>query len=151
MYPIKYKYSRPVNLFSRAPITIFDDFLDLFDSDNYSTSFSSSKCPIHDIIENDKEYSIEMLLAGIKKEDISMNVENDTLIIKAERKEQKDVKDQKYSRKELFTGKYERSFLLPNSVDKENINASLVDGILKVVIPKLETDSKQIKKKIEIK
>jgi HSP20 family protein len=107
-----------------------------------------TKTPIHDIIETDNEFQVEALLAGVKKEDISIDVDKNMLIIKAERKEIKDIQ---YNRKETYFGKYERSFKLPDNVDKENISASLVDGILKITIPKIEIDTKLSRKSIEIK
>jgi len=122
--------------------SLFEDFF------NFPTTDSLMKTPIHDIIENDKEFQVELLLAGVKKEDISIDVEKDMLIIKAERKEVKDIQ---YNRKETYFGKYERSFKLPDNVDIKNIDASLNDGILKLIIPKIEVDAKALKKAIEIK
>ena len=120
---------------------IFDDFhINPFDDDTI-------KCPIHDVIENDKEYVIEAMLAGVKKEDVLIDVNQRRLSIEAVRKE---VKDLKYNRKESFTGKYKRSFILPDDTDADNITANMEDGILIVTIPKLE-ESKITKKKIEIK
>lgn len=121
--------------------SIFDDLFE------FPTTNSLVKTPVHDVIENEKEFQIEMLLAGLKKEDIHIDVEKDVLTIKAERKE---VKDLKYNRKETYFGKYERSFILPDNADRDNIGASLVDGILKVVVPKLDGDVKLSKKAIEI-
>jgi HSP20 family protein len=132
------RYSTPS---TRLFESIFDD---LFETPSVNAMV---KTPIHDVIENEKEFQVEMLLAGLKKEDINIDIEKDVLTIKAERKE---VKDLKYNRKETYFGKYERSFVLPDDVDKENINASLVDGVLKLVIPKLEGDVKLSKKAIEI-
>lgn len=121
--------------------SLFEDLFEL------SAVDSEVKTPVHDVIENDKEFQIEMLLAGVKKEDISIDIEKDILTIKAERKEIDDIK---YNRKQTYFGKYERSFNLPDNIDKENIDASLVDGILKLIIPKLET--KELSKiAIEIK
>lgn len=122
--------------------SLFEDLFDLPAVD------SGVKTPVHDVIETDKEFQVELLLAGVKKEDISVDVERDVLTIKAERKEIKDIQ---YNRKQTYFGKYERSFKLPDNVDKENIDASLVDGILKVVIPKLSVDTKLSKIAIEIK
>ena len=122
--------------------TIFDDLFE------FPTANSLVKIPIHDVIENDKEFQVEILLAGLKKEDISIDVDKDVLTIKAERKE---VKDLKYNRKETYFGKYERTFVLPDNVNRENIDASLVDGVLKIVVPKLKVDTKLSKKTIEIK
>ena len=109
---------------------------------------SSIQCPVHDVIENDKEYIIEVMLAGIKKEDITVKVDKDVLKIKAIRNE---VKDLKYNRKESFTGTYKRLFTLPELADVENIGASLEDGVLKVIVPKLEKEPAPTTKVIEIK
>ncbi len=139
------KYNAPsIRFFNPS----FNELLDeLFDFPT-TVSDSNTKTPVHDVIENDKEYQINLLLAGVKKEDVSVDVEKEMLIIKAERKEEKDLK---YNRKETYFGKYERSFVLPDNVDKDNIDASLSDGILKVVVPKLADNVKLSKKAIEIK
>jgi HSP20 family protein len=87
------KYSAPeIRLFN----SIFDDLFE------FPMVNSMVKTPVHDVIENDKEYQVELLLAGVKKEDISIDIEKDVLTIKAERKENKDLK---YNRKETFFGK----------------------------------------------
>ena len=127
-------------------IKLFDEiFGDLFE--NSVINSTGVKTPIHDVIETDKEYIVEMLMAGLKKKDIDIGIEKDMLTIKAERKEINDIH---YNRKESYFGKYERVFNLPDGIDRENISALLVDGILKIVIPK--TKEKKIKKKvIEIK
>ena len=65
---------RPTLLFTN----IFDD---VFDVNPFKES--SIQCPVHDVIENDKEYIIEVMLAGIKKEDITVKVDKDVLKIKA--------------------------------------------------------------------
>jgi HSP20 family protein len=123
--------------------SIFDDMFDI-----NSFKYPTIQCPVHDVIENDKEFIIEMMLAGIKKEDISIKVDKDVLKIKAVRNE---VKDLKYNRKESFTGTYKRLFVLPELADVENISASLTDGVLTVKILKLEKEPEPIKKIIEIK
>ena len=109
--------------------------------------FPSIMHPVHDVIENEKEFVVEFALAGVKKEDITVNSENGVLTITAERKE---VKDLNYNHKESFTGKYLKSFTLPDDVNADNINASLVDGILSVSIPKIEKNTKLSKKQIAI-
>lgn len=118
----------------------------IFDGNPFGDT--SIQCPVHDVIENDKEFIIEAMLAGIKKEDISIKVDKDVLTIKAVRHE---VKDLKYNRKESFTGTYKRSFVLSELADTENIGASLEDGVLRVTVPKLEESPKSTKKVIEIK
>jgi HSP20 family protein len=148
MLPIKYK---------QPTISLFSDFFDddfipnifrgFFEFPFSTFNTSSIMNPPHDIIENEKEYIIELSLAGIKKEDISLNLDHNVLTIKAERKE---VNDQKYNRKQTFYGKYQKSFTLPESIDIENIQAAFENGILKLNIPKLEKEEK-FTKHIEIK
>jgi HSP20 family protein len=130
----------------RPSLLITNIFDDMFDMNPFKDS--SIQCPVHDVIENDKEFIIEAMLAGIKKEDISIKVDKDVLKIKAVRNE---VKDLKYNRKESFTGTYKRLFVLPELADVENIGATLVDGVLTVTIPKLDKAPESTKKVIEIK
>ena len=133
-------------MYSAPEIRLFTSILD--DLFEFPMTNSTVKTPVHDVIENDNEYQVHLLLAGVKKEDINVDIEKDVLTIKAERKEEKDAK---YNRKETFFGKYERSFVLPDDVDKEKIDASMVDGVLKLIVPKLVDKSKLSKKTIEIK
>ena len=134
-------------LTKRFPYDPFIRLLDDMINDASSTSITT-RTPKHNIIENDKEFQIELSLAGIKKEDISIDIDKDIMTIKAERKEIKDVK---YNRKQTYFGKYERMFVLPDDVDEENIDASFVDGILRVIVPKDINNTISSKKIIEIK
>jgi HSP20 family protein len=128
-------------------VKLFTDiFDDLFQFPEFDTTVTMN--PVYDIVENEKEFAVEMQLAGIKKEDITLDIDKDVLTIRAERKE---VKDLKYNRKQSFTGTYQRSFTLPEIADVDNINASLEDGILKIIVPKLEEVTKLSKRAIEIK
>ena len=83
---------------------------------------------------------------GIFIDDL-IDVNEDMLTIKAERKK---IEDQKYNRSQTYFGKYEKSFNLPENANKEGINASLSDGVLKIVIPKIEIEEKLKKITIEI-
>lgn len=132
-----------INLFTN----IFDDLFELNQFQTKDTfSAKESIVPVHDIIENDNEFIVDLMLAGVKKEDTSIDIDGDLLTITAERKE---IKDLKYNHKESFTGKYERSFKLPETVDKGNINALFTNGVLTVTIPKI-TKKLQKKKIVEI-
>lgn len=139
MLPISY------NNKTKPVISLFDD---IFNFNNFmSFDIPNILRPIHDVIENENEYIIDMQLAGIKKEDIKIDIDKDIVTIKAERKENKELN---YNRKQSFTGTYQKSFNLPDNVDIDKIDASLADGILSIKIPKLETQ-KITKKVIEIK
>ena len=124
------------------------DFMKIFDElFDESIDITSRKCPAHDVIENDDEFTIKMELAGVKKEDISIETEDDILTIETERKKDDTLK---YKRNEMYSGKYKRSFILPDNISVDEIKADLVDGILTVSIPKTVDESKK-KRQIEIK
>jgi len=130
------------------PYSIFDDLftdINFFRFPSIDTSTNNIR-PVYDIIENDNEFIAEISLAGIKKEDINIDVNDNILSIKAEKK----TVEVKYNHKESFSGIYQKSFTLPNNINKEDIASSFIDGILTITIPKtIEVKSKI--KKIEIK
>jgi HSP20 family protein len=101
-------------------------------------------------IEGKNAYHIEVDLPGVKKEDIHVNIEDNVLTISGERKVKNEVKEEDYYKVESSYGSFSRSFTLPEKVDVENIHANSEDGVLEVVIPKLEVVENKAKK-IEIK
>ena len=88
--------------------------------------------------EGEYAYHVDVDLPGVKKEDIKIDVKENVLIISGERNFKEEVKEEDYYRVETRFGKFSRSFTLPESVDIENIEASAENGVLEVVIPKLE-------------
>ncbi|MCK9470836.1 MAG: Hsp20/alpha crystallin family protein [Bacilli bacterium] len=95
-----------------------------------------------DLIENEKEYNLTVEIPGLEKEDIKIAYEDSYLKISAEKKQSVDKSDESknYVHKEIYYGSYSRSFYLEN-IDKENIKASLNNGILNVILPKKEQDN----------
>ena len=124
---------------------VFDDFMfpSMKDSD-----FGKMKC---DIYEKNGVYHLEMDIPGFDKKDVNIEIdENDYLTITAEKNSENNEEDndKNYIRKERSYGKYQRSFYL-GDVDKEKIDASFDNGILKITMPKKE-EIKSSKKTIEI-
>jgi HSP20 family protein len=101
--------------------------------------------PAADISETDKEYVIRAELPAVKKEDVHVTYEDGTLIIKGERKQEKDEKHQKFHRVESFYGSFERSFSLPENANVDTIRCESKDGVLAVHIPKSEKSKQQPK------
>ena len=123
---------------------VFDDFMFPTMKDS---NFGKMKC---DIYEKDGVYYLEMDIPGFDKKDVNIEVdENNYLTITAEKSSEDEDKDKNYIRQERSYGKYQRSFYL-GDVDKENIDASFENGILKVTMPKKE-EVKSSKQTIEIK
>lgn len=99
--------------------------------------------------ETEADYHIEVELPGVKKEDVDINVDGNVLTISGERNVREEVKDEDYHKVESHYGLFSRSFTLPEKVDTSNIEAAFVNGILEIMIPKLQIDTAS--KKIEIK
>ena len=104
--------------------------------------------PMVDTYEKDDAIIVNAELPGVKKDDISIDVKNNILTISGERKDEEDVNEDNFFRKERFYGKFQRSFTLPENVDPDQVDAAYKDGVLEVKIPKTEESSA---KKIEIK
>ena len=129
----------------------YDPFQDIesFEKHFFGTDrISSFKTDIKD---NGNEYLLEADLPGFKKEYIDVNLENNYLTIKAERKDENEEKDKKgrYIRCERSYGSCVRSFDV-SDVDTDKITASYEDGVLKINMPKKE-NALPTAKKLEIK
>lgn len=99
--------------------------------------------------EGEFAYHIDVDLPGVKKDDIKIDVHDNILTIHGERNYKEEIKEEDYYKVETSFGKFQRQFTLPDNVDVENISASSNDGVLEVVVPKLE---KAVEKKtIEVK
>jgi HSP20 family protein len=105
--------------------------------------------PRTDVVEMEKNFTVNITLPGLKKDEIKIDVDGDTLTVSGERKLNNESKEETYHLVESFYGKFSRSFNLPENVDKQNIAAELVDGILSLTIPKVEV--KESKTTIAIK
>ena len=109
---------------------------------------TSSWAPRVDIFEKGDNIVMKAELPGISKEDIDINVENNILTLKGERKREKEVEEENFYRIERYHGTFSRSFTLPRTVDPEKIDAKYRDGVLELTLPRAE-EAKQ--KKIQIK
>ena len=117
---------------------ILDDFM--------PSKESNMKC---DIYEKNGNYHIEMDVPGFSKNEIRVEASKDYLTITAEKNsEVKEDESKNYIHRERTYGKYQRSFYL-NDLDSTKIDAEFNDGVLKIVVPKKETQDD--KKYIEIK
>ncbi|MBN1574306.1 MAG: Hsp20/alpha crystallin family protein [Deltaproteobacteria bacterium] len=94
--------------------------------------------PVVDIYETDTSVILKAELPGMTKDDIIIEINENNLILKGERKFQKDIKEENYHRIERSYGTFSRSFTLPDTVDKDKVSASFKEGILEITIPKIE-------------
>src|SRR5688500_5257687 len=120
----------------------FDPFADLLtnrgphDADFASWGGNGRWVPAVDIFENGKqELVLKAELPDMKREDIQVVFENNTLTLKGERKFENDIKQEQFHRVERAYGTFSRSFSLPSTVDASKIGAKYKNGVLTVTLP----------------
>jgi HSP20 family protein len=107
---------------------------------------TTSWSPAVDIYETENEIMVQAELPGIDRKDIALQLENNVLTLKGERRFEKETRQENYHRIERSYGGFSRAFTIPTIVDEEKIKADYKDGILKIELPKKEqVKSKQIK------
>jgi HSP20 family protein len=104
--------------------------------------------PPVDIFEKEDSIVLEAEIPGVLKEDIDINIENNNLTLRGEKRHEVETREQDYYRIERQAGSFVRTFNLPATIQRDRIVASLKDGILRVILPKAE-EAKP--KKVDIK
>ena len=129
------------------------NWMEDFFADNYfKPAVNGISIPAVNISENKTAYKLNVSAPGFKKEDFKLEVENGYLVISAETKEEKEDKDEKYTRQEYSYNSFSRSFSLPEQIKEEDIAAQYEDGLLKVTIPKLKVEeTAKMTKQIAVK
>jgi len=106
--------------------------------------------PPVDIYEDTEGLTMRAEIPGFNPGDIDLNIENNTLTLKGERKLEKEDKKENYHRVERFYGTFSRSFSLPSTVDTEKVRADSKNGVLTIFLPRREeTKPRQIQVKVE--
>jgi len=133
-----------------------DRFLGLPSSPEFSRGFierSEYRTPLTDMWETDKEVVITMELPGVRKEDIDINIYEDGIEVKVERKAERRDEDERkgmYRFERTYTGFY-RYIPLPTNVDTERAEATYNNGVLEIRIPKIKIEEKGGGRKLQIK
>ena len=114
---------------------IFNDFFDT----NWMLK-ANATAPAINVIENDKDYKVEVAAPGMTKDDfkVTLGADNNLLIEMEKKSETKDEdkKDRKFLRREFSYSKFEQAILLPDNVEKDQISAKVENGVLAIEIPK---------------
>jgi HSP20 family protein len=124
------------------------DDLDRFFNAPVSKIFARMDFPKVDLYEKEGKIVAEVAVPGIKPEEINIEIEDNVLKIEGKKEEKKEEEKKGYYRKEISTGFFRRIVPLPTEVKKDNVQASLEDGILKIV---MEKATKEKTKGIKIK
>lgn len=120
--------------------SFFNDIVDYdFPRTNFWDGLESRWLPSANIKEDNDKFVVEMLVPGMTKKDIHVEIDdNNMLCISAEKKEESEEKTENYTRKEFSYGTFKRNFDLPVTIDKDKVAAKCNDGILTVELPKKE-------------
>lgn len=134
------KYTNP-ELNTWSPFsTLRDQFNRLFELGLPGRSAESfgNWSPALDATEDKDQYTVTLEVPGLKKEDISVVVQDGVLTVSGERKSEKEVKEGTVHRSERYYGKFSRSVSLPTAVSADKVTAGYKDGVLTVNVPKAE-------------
>jgi HSP20 family protein len=116
--------------------TLFEDFFGV-DRRTDETRFIRW-APRVDIVEEEKNFEVTADLAGLKKEDIKVEVRDNVLTVRGEKKIEDEKKERNYRIAERRYGEFVRTFTLPENVNRDGIEAEFKDGVLRLTIPKTE-------------
>src|SRR5689334_22624797 len=98
--------------------------------------------PAVNIAENKNHFEVCVAVPGFKKDDFNIDVNDNMLTISCEKEEMKEQKEDRYTRKEYNYSSFNRSFMLPDEVIKDKIEATYDAGLLRITLPKSEQAKK---------
>ncbi|MCF7498259.1 Hsp20/alpha crystallin family protein [Vibrio sp. L5-1] len=99
-----------------------------------------------DISSSENGYEISVELPGLSDDEIQVELSANTLIVKGQMQEEKESKDKQYYRMERSMGTFQRTLSLPEDIDKDNISASMKNGLLVIQIPRKATKNDNVKR-----
>jgi HSP20 family protein len=102
------------------------------------------------VTEDEKTYKITAELPGLDQKNLDVSVSGDMLTLKGEKHHEKEEKDKNHYLSERAYGSFQRSFALPESVDRDKITADLSKGVLTIILTKT-AEAQKPQKKIEVK
>jgi HSP20 family protein len=103
--------------------------------------------PAVNISENKDYYNLSLAVPGLKKNDFKIDVEGNILTISSEKEESKEENDAQFTKREYSYSSFSRSFTLPEVVNREKIDATYEEGVLKLTLPKKEEARKLVTSK----
>ncbi|HDQ13320.1 MAG TPA: Hsp20/alpha crystallin family protein [Sediminispirochaeta sp.] len=125
----------------------------IFDRDLWGWSeqgglFDNGFTPAVDVRDNDDNIEVRCDLPGVEKDDLDISISGQSLTIKGEKKDSKEEKNGEYYHRESWSGSFQRSITLPDTVDPDKSSAEMKNGVLTLTLPKKEEKKR---KQIEVK
>ena len=146
MYLVRWDPMREMDQFFGRPLGSFSGSA----SRSTDSDEASAWAPALDVSETDSEYVVRVDLPAVKKEDVSVTVDQEMLTISGERKFERAEESEKVHRRESARGMFSRSLSLPDNADANGIRAESKDGVLIVHVPKTKLErSKAIEIRVQ--
>ncbi|MFH0952084.1 MAG: Hsp20/alpha crystallin family protein [Patescibacteria group bacterium] len=123
-----------MSLIRWSPQSMWPDMEEFFDVPGKMMAFT----PAVDVYEDKDNVIVETPLAGIKPEDVDIEIEENVLMLSGKTEKKSEVDEKNFYRKEIRTGSFHRAVALPKAVDSDKAEAKFTNGILKITIPKKE-------------
>lgn len=101
-----------------------------------------------DVYQTENEIVVRAFIAGVRPDDINLSISRDTVVIDGVRDEREQLPDSDYYSRELFWGSFSRTILLPHEIDVDSSSATAKDGLLTLILPRLDK-SRQTKLKVK--
>lgn len=102
-----------------------------------------------DVHQTQSEIVIRAFVAGVRPDELSISISRDMVVLEGSRMEREQVSESDYFTRELFWGSFTRSILLPQEIDVDNSVASAKDGLLTIIMPKLDK-ARQTKLRVKV-
>lgn len=141
----------PFELLRREMDSLFDNFFRGFDIEPFEKGVGAF-IPNIDVTENDNEIRVSAELPGMDEKDIDVSLLHDMIIIRGEKKEEREDKGKDFYRTERSYGSFSRSIPLPAEVETDKVEAKFSKGVLTISLPKTAknvTEKKKITVKVE--
>jgi HSP20 family protein len=135
----------PFTSLQREIERVFEDFAPGFPA---FTAPTTELTPKMDASETEKQFELTFELPGLEEKDVEINISDNVLTVRGEKKAEKEQKDKNYRTVERSYGSFARSVELPDGIDPDAIKATITKGVLKVTVPK---PAPAVTKKVEIK
>lgn len=136
---------------TRAWSSLIDDLFNKDLPSVFSSNFNEGMTlPKVNIRESADAYFVEVAVPGLKKSDFNISLDNKTLSISTEIREENEQKEENYTRREFEYSSFRRTFLLPETVEEDKIKAKYNDGILSIHLPKKEEARQKPSRTIQI-
>ena len=128
-----------MNLIRYSPnsLDLLDNVTRWFDDFFVEPTLGRTILPAVDVRETDSEYLMEVELPGLSEKDVEVKLDNTLLTISSSKEEKKEEKKDGYVMRERRSARFSRSFVLPEGVDREKIDAEFKNGVLNLTFPKV--------------